>query len=96
MPMHGARVLCTMSWGEPRSIVMKPVLVLLTAALLAWSAGSSWGVSFEPKEFNQLVAEAEQIFVGTVTAAASRITTSGAGTGSKRRYAKPSGSRGSA
>ena len=46
--------------------------VLIWLLLMTIPAGLVWADSFIQKDFNQLVAEAEQIFVGPVTAAQSR------------------------
>lgn len=51
-------------------------LILLTTLMLP--AGLAWSAAFVPKEFDHLVIEAEQIFIGTVTAIQSRKTQTGA------------------
>ena len=51
---------------------MKRALIFLTAAFLFASAGFAWAISFEQKNFDQLVAESDEIFVGTASAAMPR------------------------
>lgn len=51
---------------------MQRVFKLLMAIFLAVSASSGLAASFEPKSFDQLVAEADEIFIGTAAAAAPR------------------------
>lgn len=51
---------------------MQRVFKLLMAIFLAVSAGASLAASFEPKSFDQLVAEADEIFIGTAATAAPR------------------------
>ncbi len=57
---------------------MRRAFVLLLIVFFAVQAEPSFGISFEPKEFDQLIAEAEQIFVGTATATKSRKLPAGA------------------
>ena len=52
--------------------------VFLVTAFLALAAGLAWATAFEPKNFDQLVAEADAIFVGTASAAAARKLPEGA------------------
>jgi hypothetical protein len=52
--------------------------VLTWLLVLTTPAGLVWGDSFIQKNFHQLVVEAEQIFVGTVTASQSRKLPTGA------------------
>ena len=51
---------------------MKRVFIFLTAAFLVVSAGLGWATSFEQKNFDQLVAESDEIFAGTASAAVPR------------------------
>lgn len=51
---------------------MQRAYKLFLAIFLAVSAMPGWAVSFEPKNFDQLVAEADEIFIGTAATAASR------------------------
>lgn len=63
----------------PGGTAMKTLLAtMLLSALLAISAGLAWGAAFLPVDFDQLVADAEQIFLGTVTAVQSRKVPNGA------------------
>ena len=57
---------------------MRRVLILMLLALMTIPGGLVRGDSFVHKEFDQLVTEAEQIFVGTVTASQSRKLPTGA------------------
>lgn len=56
---------------------MKRIFLFLAAAFFAASAGPVWATSFEQKNFDQLVGEADEIFVGTATAAAPRKLAAG-------------------
>ncbi len=57
---------------------MRRVPVLLLPVLLTLPPGLAWGTTFIAKDFDKLVAEAEEIFVGTVIATESRKLPSGA------------------
>ena len=57
---------------------MKRVLAWVMWVLLGLSSGPGFGVSFESKDFDQLVAESEQIFVGTASGATARRHPGGA------------------
>lgn len=59
------------SRNETRSI-MQRVFTLLMAVILTVSVTPGSATSFEPKSFDQLVAEADEIFVGTAAIAAPR------------------------
>ena len=56
---------------------MKRVLIFLMGAFLVMSAGLGWATSFEQKNFDQLVAESDEIFAGTVSTAAPRKLAAG-------------------
>ena len=56
---------------------MKHVLIFLMGAFLVMSAGLGWATSFEQKNFDQLVAESDEIFAGTVSTAAPRKLAAG-------------------
>ena len=56
---------------------MKRVFIFLTAAFLIVSAGLGWATSFEQRNFDQLVAESDEIFVGTASDAVSRKLATG-------------------
>jgi hypothetical protein len=53
------------------------VAALLALAVVAAASGQSQGASFVHKDFDQLVGEADEIFVGVVTRLGSRRTASG-------------------
>lgn len=57
---------------------MRRVFIFVMLAVSVLAPKSGFGISFDPKEFDQLVAEAEQIFVGTVTGTTSRKLPAGA------------------
>jgi len=57
--------------------IMQRVLAWFMAMFLAVSAMPGLATSFEPKNFDQLVAEADEIFVGTATTAVSRKLAAG-------------------
>ncbi|HEY5293172.1 MAG TPA: hypothetical protein VIJ43_12765 [Burkholderiales bacterium] len=57
---------------------MKRALAWVMWLLLGLSSGPGFGVSFESKDFDQLVAESEQIFVGTASGATARRHPGGA------------------
>lgn len=57
---------------------MGRVLIPFLWVLLTIPAGLAWGTTFAAKNFDQLVTEAEQVFIGTVTATQSRRLASGA------------------
>lgn len=57
---------------------MKRALAWVMWVLLGLSSGPGFGVSFESKDFDQLVAESEQIFVGTASGATARRHPGGA------------------
>lgn len=56
----------------------RAVKQFLMAAFLALAAGLAAATAFEPKSFDQLVAEADIIFVGTATTASTRKLPAGA------------------
>lgn len=57
---------------------MRQARQFLIAAFLALAAGLAWATAFEPKSFDQLVVEADAIFVGTAATAAARKLPEGA------------------
>jgi hypothetical protein len=72
-----ARAIGTMSLmiNDPRETV-RPAktspLIVSALLLITLATGLAHGTTFRPKDFDQLVGEAEQIFVGTVTTTQSR------------------------
>lgn len=56
---------------------MRRIFTLVMAVFLAVSAMPGLAASFEPKKFDQLVAEADEIFIGTATAAVPRKLAAG-------------------
>ena len=52
----------------------KPLAVLFAFVCCALGAGTAWGISFEARDFDALAGEADQIVIGTATAASSRRT----------------------
>ena len=57
---------------------MQRVLAWMMWVLLGLSSSPGFGVSFESKNFDQLVTEAEQIFIGTASGATARRHSGGA------------------
>jgi hypothetical protein len=67
---------CNRMYGKRTN--MTQVRKFMVAACLALTAALGWATAFEAKNFDQLVTEADQIFVGTAATAAARKLPAGA------------------